>query len=59
MIKSKICPKCEGVMEEGKIIGKNNNWRTNTSKDFLKDSEKEILSYACKKCGYLESYVKN
>ena len=51
------CPKCTGKMEKGSFSGNNIDWQKETDKSFLVSSGKEILTYACTKCGYLESYV--
>ena len=61
------CPKCKGEMEEGVIFDRGHLNVLSTQKFgtgikgmlFRKiENEKNILSYRCKSCGYLESYAK-
>ncbi|EKE13678.1 MAG: hypothetical protein ACD_12C00871G0001 [uncultured bacterium] len=66
------CSKCSGEMEEGlmtnrtisKIPAANGSivWGTKLIKDFFAyfkvENAKEVKSYRCKECGYLESYAK-
>ena len=52
------CPKCAGNMIQGNYSGNIVDWQTDPSKSFLKTEGKEILTYACNMCGYMESYVR-
>jgi len=60
------CPKCEGEMEKGLIVDKGHlSWPENplwgTSKTFFGgvQNKREVVTYRCITCGYLESYAKN
>lgn len=65
-MEKKKCPKCEGEMEEGIIadrghlsLGEKPQWGTGLAWGgiTLKD-KKEVKTYRCNSCGYLESYAK-
>lgn len=58
MANMKICPKCEGEMKVGNYTGTVTNWEKEGEPAFLKQSGQKIITYACIKCGYMESYVK-
>ncbi|GEM_PF-5630211 len=58
MNKTKICLKCEGPMIIGNYTGKQVDWEKDMGHSFLQGSGKNIVTYACNHCGYLESYVK-
>jgi predicted nucleic-acid-binding Zn-ribbon protein len=45
-------------MSQGKLIGNHLNWEKDGEQKFLKNDESNIVTFVCKKCGYLESYVK-
>jgi hypothetical protein len=58
------CSKCQGEMKEGIIKGDNaysgaQKWGKEISSwmGTVKDG-KDIVTYRCDKCGYLESYAK-
>lgn len=55
---SKNCPKCNGEMKEGNYTGSEVDWEKDGQHSFLKQKGLKIATYACVKCGYLESYVK-
>jgi len=66
MIQTKQCPKCNQKMEPGIIGDQFKNFRLfdkafwGSSLGFLgglKD-KKEIVSFRCENCGYLENYTK-
>lgn len=57
-MENKICPKCEGKMVLGNYTGTEIDWQKGEVPSFLKNNGSKINSYACEKCGYLESYVK-
>lgn len=56
------CPKCSGEMERGMLVG----WRTEISwrkggpsmlATALTPGKKKVISFKCKKCGYIENYI--
>jgi hypothetical protein len=70
-MENKKCPKCGGEMDEGLQTNKMNNfihvmnlplvWGRKLVKSYISgyklEDEKEIKTYRCTKCGYLESYA--
>lgn len=57
------CPKCDGEMEEGRLpgfpFGISQKWIQLTKFLTLKQVMiKEIKSFRCQSCGYLENYAK-
>lgn len=62
------CPKCGGEMEKGLIadqgylIAIKSSWgselRMGGILNFGLENKKEITTFRCKSCGYLESYAK-
>jgi predicted nucleic-acid-binding Zn-ribbon protein len=57
MDKTKECPKCKGEMKEGNFTGQVVEWEKDGDRSFLKDEQSKIVTYACEKCGFIESYV--
>ncbi len=57
MEKAKVCTKCNGEMVSGKYTGPVIDWEIEGEHAFLKKEGIKITTYACKKCGYMESYV--
>lgn len=57
MQKQKVCPKCKGIMILGNYTGHQVNWDSEDGHKFLQSSGRKIATYACEKCGYLESYA--
>lgn len=57
MTKARICPKCKGEMKTGNYTGVVVDWEKEGEPTFLKQSGQKIVTYACIKCGYMESYV--
>ncbi len=55
----KECPKCKGEMKQGRLMGVQADWQKDGEQRFLKNDSPNIITYACQKCGYLESYVRN
>ena len=55
MEKTKKCPKCGGEM----IIGQEGShlWKSADKKTFI--GADNYYTYACTKCGYMESYLDN
>ena len=51
------CPKCQGNMEKGEITGNAQQWRREDEQSFLQTKGREIVTYACRDCGFLESYI--
>jgi predicted nucleic-acid-binding Zn-ribbon protein len=50
------CPKCNGEMEKGYLLGA---WSWISDKKQSNPREaKKIFGYACKNCGYVEFYLK-
>lgn len=58
MTDNKICSKCQGSMIQGNYTGTPAKWAKEDEYSFLEQSGQRILTYACEKCGYMESYVK-
>lgn len=58
MDKIKVCPKCEGEMKSGNLTGQEIDWKKEGDRSFLRDEGRKIFTYACEKCGYMESYVR-
>ena len=58
MTESKVCPKCTGQMKVGNYTGNEVDWEKEQGQDFLRKDGFKIDSYACEKCGYIESSVK-
>lgn len=54
----KACAKCGGELKAGKFTGQKVEWEKEQEPVFLKQSGQAIITYACTKCGFLESYVK-
>ncbi len=56
------CQKCGGEMEEGLMktpnMSPNEVWGTKVNILGYLENKKEVKTYRCKKCGYLESYAK-
>lgn len=58
MRETKTCPKCGGKMRVGRLFG-----RAGIHKDIawgnkmLESQWDRVLAYACKKCGYIETYL--
>lgn len=60
------CPKCNNEMEEGLIVDKTTdlsipgkqNWGKGIKFVWGIENRKDVITYRCKKCGYLESYAK-
>lgn len=52
------CPKCSGNMQKGVLTGNASEWRREDERSFLQTTGKEIVTYACSGCGFLESYIK-
>jgi len=57
MIKTNVCSKCQGEMIVGQYTGPVIDWENKGEHSFLKTEGVKITTYACKKCGYMESYV--
>lgn len=67
MEESNKCPKCEGEMEEGLVPDFYNPggfskhlWGKENPGSFNRNPQdnREVITYRCKNCGYLESYAK-
>ncbi len=64
--KARVCPKCQGEMEEGHVWG---NWGGDGFRWIKKDlstmekiarrisAETNVRTFSCKRCGYIERYV--
>jgi ribosomal protein S27AE len=57
MNKTKICPKCQGEMIAGHYTGPMIEWEVEGDQSFLKKEGITINTFACKRCGFMESYV--
>ncbi|MCJ7713040.1 hypothetical protein MUO66_01075 [Candidatus Bathyarchaeota archaeon] len=52
----KKCPKCYSKMETGALLGAC-MWLSNKKQTNPRDAEK-IFGYGCKKCGFVEFYLR-
>lgn len=65
MKEKRTCPKCKGDMEEGIIPDASGalstryppKWVTKIKLITLKDESKNVKTFRCTSCGYLESYA--
>lgn len=64
MKNTKTCPKCKDDMEEGLIPDAKgvlalypSKWVTKIKLITLKDQSKNVKTFRCTSCGYLESYA--
>jgi predicted RNA-binding Zn-ribbon protein involved in translation (DUF1610 family) len=53
-----VCPKCGGNMTIGNFTGQSQNWEKEGEHSFIKGEGRQITTYACATCGFLESYVR-
>ena len=54
--KRSFCPKCRGKMEEGYLLGAW-SWMSNSNQSNTRQAKK-IFGFACKKCSFVEFYLK-
>lgn len=58
MSTAKVCPKCTKEMEIGNYTGSSKISWEKEEYSFLKQEGQKISTYACLKCGFIESYIK-
>lgn len=54
--KNSVCSKCNGHMEKGYLLGAW-SWIANKNQSNPRQAKK-IFGFACKKCGYVEFFLK-